>query len=190
MAEAVLVIDMLNDFVYGKLKCDRADNIIPPLQRLLAAARKAGVPVIYSGDAHLPSDFELRVWGEHAMLGTEGAEVIPPLAIQPGDYRVDKRTYSAFHETGLDSLLRSLGVEKVLVTGLHTNICDRHTTADAFFRGYEPIVVTDCVDAFDQASHEEGLRYLEMAYGAKLQTTTEITQRWEKAKVAVPAAAR
>lgn len=58
-----------------------------------------------------------------------------------------KRTYSAFHETGLDPLLRNLGVESVVITGLHANICDRHTTADAFFRGYGVIVPTDGVDA-------------------------------------------
>ena len=73
--EAILVLDMLNDFVTGTLKCDRAQPIIPVLGRLLEGARSAGVPIVYCGDAHLPQDFELRVWGEHAMAGTPGAHI-------------------------------------------------------------------------------------------------------------------
>lgn len=179
--QAILVIDMLNDFITGELKCERAENIIPNLQRLLAGARQAGVPVIYSGDAHLPSDFELNVWGEHAMAGTEGAQVIPELAPQDGDYEVPKRTYSAFHETGLESLLRSLDVDTVVITGIHTNICDRHTTADAFFRGFHAEVVTDGVDAFTAEEHQQGLEYLEKVYGARLASTDELLSEWNEA---------
>ena len=179
--QAVLVIDMLNDFVTGELKCERAANIIPNLQRLLAGARTAGMPVVYSGDAHLPADFELSVWGEHAMAGTSGAQVIPELEPEPGDYQVPKRTYSAFHETGLESLLRGLGVDTVLITGLHTNICDRHTTADAFFRGFRITAVVDGTEAFTREEHEEGLAYLEKVYGAKLMTTDELLAEWQDA---------
>jgi len=179
-APAVLVIDMLNDFVTGKLRCERADRIVPRLERLLEGARTSGIPVVYSGDAHLPEDFELRVWGEHAMAGTEGAEVIPELAPRDGDHEIPKRTYSAFHETGLDPLLRGLGVDTVVVTGLHTDICDRHTTADAFFRGYRVIVVTDGTEAFSEEEHEGGLAYLEKVYGAELRTTDELLEQWEE----------
>lgn len=179
--QAVLVIDMLNDFVTGELKCERAENIIPNLQRLLSGARAAGVPVIYSGDAHLPSDFELEVWGEHAMAGTPGAEVIPELEPQDSDYEVPKRTYSAFHETGLEPLLRSLGVDTVVITGIHTNICDRHTSADAFFRGFDIDIVTDGVDSFTQEEHEQGLAYLEKIYGARLVSTDELLSEWKEA---------
>jgi nicotinamidase-related amidase len=179
--QAVIVIDMLNDFITGELKCERAENIIPNLQRLLAGARAAGVPVVYSGDAHLPSDFELEVWGEHAMAGTPGAEVIPELAPQSSDYEMPKRTYSAFYETGLESLLRSLDVDTVVITGIHTNICDRHTTADAFFRGFKIEIVTDGVDAFTAEEHEQGLEYLEKIYGARLVTTDDLLSQWEEA---------
>lgn len=65
--------------------------------------------VVYADDAHLPQDFELQVWGEHAMAGTAGAEIIPELAA--GDLVLPKRTYSSFHETGLDPLLRQFRVE-------------------------------------------------------------------------------
>jgi len=136
---AVIIIDMLNDFVTGDLKCKRAELIIPNLKKLIETARKHNVPVIYSNDAHLAEDMEVvRKWGKHAIKGTKGAEVIPQLKPAKKDYIVDKRTYSGFYETGLDPLLRSLykgeGAKAVILGGLHTNICVRHTAADAFFR--------------------------------------------------------
>ncbi len=184
-SEAVLVIDMLNDFVTGKLRCERADRIIPRLQTFLVEARKAGVPVIYSGDAHLKEDFELRIWGEHAMKGTKGAEVIPELKPESFDFVLEKRTYSAFFETGLDQLLRSIGVTRLYITGLHTNICDRHTSADAFFRGYELVVLEDGVEAFDQKAHDEGLIYLKGNYGAEIKTTEQVIAMWQQQSVAL-----
>lgn len=187
---AVVVVDMLKDFVTGELACERARRIIPNLERLLDAARSHGVPVIYSGDAHLPSDPEIDLWGEHAMEGTEGARVILELEPRETDYVLPKRTYSAFHETGLDLLLRSLGVEAVVITGLHTNICDRHTAADAFFRGYGVIVPADGVDAFTQEEHESGLEYLENVYGAELVETEDLIDGWGEGRGVDATAAR
>jgi len=178
--EAVIVIDMLNDFVTGKLRCERADHIIPNLQKLLAAARKQGVHVVYSSDAHLKEDYELRVWGEHAMKGTKGAEVIPELRPDSTDYVFEKRTYSAFFETGLDQLLRSLAVTKLYITGIHTNICDRHTSAEAFFRGYELVILQDGVEAFDEKAQTEGLEYLRLNYKAEIKTVEEVIESWRK----------
>ena len=126
---AVILVDMLNDFVTGALEVKRAKTIIPPLQRLVVAARKNDVPVIYSNDAHYPQDVEVtRKWGNHAIKGTVGAEVIAELKPEEGkDYIVEKRTYSGFFETGLDPLLRSLykgeGVKTVVLGGLHTHMC-------------------------------------------------------------------
>jgi len=77
------------------------------------------------------------------MKGTEGSELVDELMPKEGDYVLEKRAYSAFHETGLDMLLRALGVYTVILTGLHTNICVRHTAADAFFKGYRIIVPID-----------------------------------------------
>jgi len=179
MAEAVLVIDMVKDFVTGKLKCGRAGRIIPNIRKLLEAARKHGKPVVYVGDSHLKSDVELGLWGEHGMAGSEGAEVIPELEPREGDYVLGKRTYSAFYETGLDPLLRSQGVNKVIITGLHTNICDRHTAADAFFRGYKIVVVEDGVEAFSDKDHLEGLEYLRKIYGAEIKKADDIIREWE-----------
>src|SRR2546422_6586329 len=86
---AVVVIDLANDFVYpGGVIADaggpeyqrRAQAIIPPLQRLLEAARRTGIPVFYATDAHEPGDSELQKWPPHAMRGTRWAEVVPDLA--------------------------------------------------------------------------------------------------------------
>lgn len=182
---AVIVVDMLNDFVTGDLKTDRAARIVKPLKKLVEAARNHGVPVIYSNDAHFSTDFEVvEKWGVHAIKGTPGAQVIPELAPTENDFVVEKRVYSGFYETGLDSLLRSLykgmGVETVILTGLHTHICVRHTAADAFFRGYKIIIPRDGVEAFTREDHEEGLKYLKNIYNAEIKTVKEIINEFEK----------
>ncbi len=163
---ALLVLDMLNDFMTGKIANPRAERIVPNIQQLLERARadRAGWLVVYANDAHLPDDFELRVWGEHAMAGTPGAQLIPELAAHDGDFVLPKRFYSSFHETGLDPLLRQFGVDRLVLSGQHTNICVRHTTADAFFRGYRVIVPPDAVEAISDENHQSGLRYLEAIY--------------------------
>src|SRR5450756_1836162 len=149
-------------FFTGPLKVKRVTSVIEPLQRLLVAARKNQVPVIYSIDAHYPKDVEVtRKWGNHAIKGTKGAEVIPELEPdKTNDYIVEKRTYSGFYETGLDRLLRSLykgeGIKTVVLGGLHTNICIRHTAADAFFRGYQIVIAKDGVEAFTAEDQEQG----------------------------------
>jgi nicotinamidase-related amidase len=174
MKPAVIVIDMLNDFVAGALANPRAQRIVPVIAELTAAARERGWPVVYANDAHLPGDFEERVWGPHAQAGTAGAQVIPELAPAPGDLELPKRVYSSFHETGLDLYLRQHGVDTVILTGQHTNICVRHTAADALYRGYRIIVPPDAVDAFTPEDHEGGLDYLQMAYRAELTPVAEL----------------
>ena len=180
---AVILVDVQNDFFTGPLKIKRAIGITEPLQRLVVAARKNSVPVIYSIDAHYPQDVEVvRKWGNHAIKGTEGAKVINELKPMEGkDYIVEKRTYSGFYETGLDPLLRSLydgeGVKTVVLGGLHTNMCIRHTAADAFFRGYQIVVVKDGVQAFTEEDHTQGLKYLEYVYNAKVMAANEIIEQ-------------
>jgi len=183
-SKAVIIVDMLNDFVTGKIAAERAKRIIPSLKRLVEAARENNVTVVYSNDAHYPQDVEVtRKWGNHAIKGTKGAEVIPELAPAPKDYVVEKRTYSGFYETGLDPLLRSLhkgdGVKTVILGGLHTNMCVRHTAADAFFRGYKIVIASDGCEAFTQKDHEEGLKYLEYVYNAKIMTVDEIIKEFK-----------
>ena len=178
--EALIVIDMLNDFVTGELKTERAKRIIPNIRRLIQAARDAGIPVIYSNDAHLPVDSELKKWGEHAMKGTRGAEVIPQLKAGKSDYVLEKRTYSGFFETGLDLVLREIDVDTIILTGLHANICVRHTAADGFFRGYKIVVPKDATEALSEQEYQQGIEYLKKVYDAEITETDEVIKRWSQ----------
>ena len=172
---AVIVVDMLNDFVTGALGCDRAKAIVPATAELLDAARKAGVPVILSNDAHIAGiDRELKLWGDHAIAGTKGAEVIPELKLSDKDYVVPKRRYSGFFQTDLDILLKELGVKTVIMTGLHAHMCVRHTSADAYCLGYDVIVAKEATDSFTQEDYENGLAYLKTCYGADAYTNEEL----------------
>jgi len=176
MKMSVIVVDMLNDFVTGALKCERASRIIPNIQRLLDFARKKEIPVIYVSDAHLPRvDEELELWPPHAIVGTKGAEIVEELKPVEGDYTLQKRRYSAFYETGLDSLLRELKVDTVVLVGLVTNVCIQHTAADAFFRGYRIIVPEDCVEATTEEAQKTAIKYLKINYGCEIITVQELT---------------
>lgn len=178
---AILVVDMLNDFVTGALKCDRGLAIVPHLSKLLTAARKCGVHVIFCNDAHVKGvDHELKLWGEHAIAGTHGAQVIPELMLCDSDHVVPKRRYSGFFHTDLDLLLRELGVDTVIMTGLHTHMCVRHTSADAYCLGYNVVVASDATDAFTKEDYDGGIKYLKDVYGATVYTVDELIGLFEK----------
>lgn len=175
---AVIVIDMINDFVTGVFKSDRAARIIPNIKALSDYAREQKIPVIYATDAHLPEvDPEFNVWGKHAEAGSWGAEVIDQLKPRKGDFRVFKRKYSAFQGTGLDQMLRDLHVDTVVLTGVVTDICIQHTAADAFFQGYNILIPKDCVEAVDAATQEAALKFMKKAYGPKIATSTELLKK-------------
>lgn len=174
MRPALIIIDMLDDFVTGALANPRAERIIGPIATLRDAAHAAGWPVIFANDAHLPGDFEERVWGPHALAGSPGAQVIEALAPAEGDVQLPKRVYSAFHETGLDALLRQQDVDTVILTGQHTHICVRHSAADALYRGYRIVVPPEGVESFSEADHVAGLEYLKTVYGAELTPVAEL----------------
>ena len=174
-APAILVVDMLNDFVTGALGCDRARAIVPATAHLLDAARKAGVPVIFCNDAHLPGiDRELKIWGDHAIVGTKGAEVIPELGLCDKDYVVPKRRYSGFFQTDLDILLKELGVKTVVMTGLHAHMCVRHTSADAYCLGYDVVAAKEAMNSFTEEDYQGGLAYLKTCYGADAYSNEEL----------------
>lgn len=172
---AILVVDMLNDFVTGALGCDRARAIVPASAKLIDAARKAGVPVIFCNDCHLKGiDLELKLWGDHAIKGTKGAEVIPELKLCSKDYVVPKRRYSGFFQTDLDILLKELGVKTVIMTGLHAHMCVRHTSADAYCLGYNVVVAKEATDSFTEEDYKIGLAYLKTCYGADAYSNKEL----------------
>ncbi|MBO7561304.1 MAG: cysteine hydrolase [Bacteroidales bacterium] len=178
---AILVVDMLNDFVTGALGCDRARAIVPASAKLLDAARKAGVPVIFCNDCHLKGiDLELKLWGDHAIKGTKGAEVIPELKLCDKDYVVPKRRYSGFFQTDLDILLKELGVKTVIMTGLHAHMCVRHTSADAYCLGYNVVVAKEATDSFTEEDYKIGIAYLKTCYGADAYSNKELIAAFKK----------
>ncbi|MCM1195299.1 MAG: cysteine hydrolase [Corallococcus sp.] len=180
MRTAILVVDMLNDFVTGALKCDRGLAIVPKTAELLDGARKADIPVIFCNDAHVKGiDHELKLWGDHAIAGTKGAEVIPELKLCDKDYVVPKRRYSGFFHTDLDLLLKELGVDTVVMTGLHTHMCVRHTTADAYCLGYNVVVAKDATDCFTQEDYDYGIKYLVDTYGAEITDVDSLLKQWK-----------
>jgi nicotinamidase-related amidase len=176
---AVIVVDMLNDFVTGALGCERAVALVPKLAEFLGEARKHKVPVIYANDSHLKGvDHELKLWGDHAIRGTEGAEIIPQLKAEEGDYIVPKRRYSGFFQTDMQMLLTELGVDTVIITGLHAHLCCRHTSADAYSYGYNLVVPLETTTSFTEEDYVSGIKYLKEVYGADICNMKEIIAKF------------
>lgn len=191
---AVVVVDLANDFVYpGGVIADaggadyqrRAQAILPALARLLEAARASGVTVVYATDAHTPTDDELRKWPPHAMKGSWNAAIVPAVAPHPGDVVFEKRTYSPFIDPAFERLLREQGIRRLYVTGLHTDCCCRHTSGDAFQRGFDLVWVTDAMQAFTDEQHRQGLDYFRTWYAtdveAQFRTVEQLVEEWEHA---------
>jgi ureidoacrylate peracid hydrolase len=164
---AVLVVDMLNDFLEptGAMPLPEGHRLYEPIRRLLATARAHGSAVIWVCDTHPPGDREFEKRSVHCLAGTWGAQIVGALRPPDDEYRVPKRRYSGFYETDLDLRLRELGVAHVILTGVVTNICVRSTVHDAFFRGYDVIVVEDCVAATSDREQESSLYDIDTHYG-------------------------
>jgi len=174
--KALVIVDMLEDFVRGALANPRAEEIVPSLRALLVHARADGWVIVYSNDAHEPGDPELRIWGEHALAGTAGAEVIPELEPEPSlrEFVSPKRAYGAFDGTELDERLRALDVDEVVLAGQHTHICVRHSAYGALIRGFAITVPRDAVCAFAGVDEDEALDYLRAVYGARITSVAEL----------------
>jgi ureidoacrylate peracid hydrolase len=164
---AVLVVDMLNEFLEegGVMVLPEGRDLYGPLTRLIQAARRAGVPVIWASDEHPEQDKEFEKRIPHCIEGTWGAQVVDALKPDERDYRVRKRRYSGFYETDLDLRLRELGIETVITTGIVTNICVRSTVHDAFFRGYKVIVPVECVAATSEREQQSSLYDIDTHFG-------------------------
>jgi len=160
--EALLVLDMLNDFVEegAPLEVPSARQILSPIKKRLKGARERRIPVIYVCDAHRDEDEEFNHWPRHAVSGTRGAEVVEELKPEKADFVVKKRRYSGFLGTDLELLLKELKIEKVCITGILTNICVFFTAAEAAMRNYKVVVYADCVAALSEEAHHFALTQL------------------------------
>jgi nicotinamidase-related amidase len=171
--EALVVIDMVNDFVLSgaPLEVPKTREVLPAIKKEIEKAKAAGNPVIYLCDSHDPEDkeFEKFGWPPHAVSGTKGAEVIDELRPTPDDIVVKKKTYSGFYDSSLDDTLRKLGVDSLRLTGCVTHICVMFTTADAVLRDYRVTIVKDGVAGLASEDHEAALRIMEQVLGAKME---------------------
>jgi nicotinamidase/pyrazinamidase len=144
--QALIVVDVQNDFCPGgALAVAHGDEVVPPLNKLIAEFLKRGDPVFKTRDWH-PSktkhfaDFG-GTWPVHCVQGTKGAEFHPDLI---DDARIqivskglgDENSYSAFDGTDLAAQLRKLDVDEVLVGGLATDYCVKNTALDALKEGF------------------------------------------------------
>jgi nicotinamidase/pyrazinamidase len=170
MKEALLIIDMLNDFVRlgAPLEVPEARKIIHAIRQEIESARALGRPVIYLCDYHMPQDKEFSKfgWPAHAVRGTKGAEIVRELAPQEGDIIIRKTTYSGFFGTNLDETLRRLGVDTIRFTGDVTHICILFTAADAVLRDYRVLIVENGVAGLAKEDHDAALRIMKNVLGA------------------------
>ncbi|MHA1596371.1 MAG: cysteine hydrolase family protein [Candidatus Asgardarchaeia archaeon] len=177
MKAAIFVIDMLKEFVSGGLKAEKAEEIISKIKEVTEYGRKVGIPIFYLCDSHEPGDPELKLWGPHAMKGSEGAQVVDEIKPKEGDKVIEKKTYTGFFNTKLDDELKKLGIDTLILTGIHTHICVQHTAADAFYRGYKIMVLEDATAAFTKEAHESGLNTMKQLYGADVMKVSEAMEK-------------
>ncbi len=171
MRKALLIVDMLNDFVRegATLEVPMAREIIPNIQRLLATARREGWEIVFVCDAHAPDDPEFRNWPPHAVRGTEGAQVIAELAPREGERVISKTTLLGFYDTDLEAHLRSREVKELLLTGCVTNICIYYIAIEAAVRGYRVRVPGDSVAPLDVQEGEFALGQMEKILGVQVE---------------------
>ena len=197
---ALLVVDMQRDFcevggAFDRLGVDLSmyPPLIPRIARMVAGARGAGVQVIFIQMTTLPgrrieSPAQIRVNlrlhlasndGEplsYAADGSAGQEILPELAPAEGDLVVKKYRSSGFWGTNLDMLLRSNGIQSIVVTGCTTEGCVESTARDALFNDYYVVIVEDCVASDDPAQHEASL--LLMRHRFDLASADEVLGVW------------
>lgn len=169
--EALLVIDMLKDFIDedGVLTTGPAGrDIVPFIRNKADEFRQKGYPVIYICDNHEKDDKEFDMFPPHCIAGTEGSQIIEDLEVKDGDKVIKKRRYSAFFGTDLDLYLREKGVAEIHLVGVCTNICVLYTAADARNLGYRVNIHEEGVASFDEDAHKFALKEMETTLGCKI----------------------
>lgn len=189
--DALLVVDVQNDFLPGgALGIRGGDAVVEPVNHLLAAWRKRGLPVFLSRDWHPAGHCSFTAqggpWPVHCVAGTRGAEFAAALAIAPDDVviskatRADKDAYSALDETPLAGALRARRVRRLFIAGLATDYCVRATGRDARAAGLDVVVLKDAVCAVDvQPGDGERALHELAAEGCELSTTAATLRAME-----------
>lgn len=189
---ALLVIDMQNAFVHDEgtlgssgVPVKAAQDTIAPHRELIEACRGAGMPVLWTRQVHVEPDVSRArkrllshtAKRKHvsALAGTWDAELIDELSDLADDptFIVVKHRFGAFYETRLDALLRMLGVEALLITGVTANACVETTLREAYLRDYDVVAVTDCIAAV-RPEWEQPAQAVWAHYLGELATSQEV----------------
>ena len=192
---ALMVVDMQNSFCVDGGGCARVglpvENLakaIEPCRQLIACAREAGIPIIYTRYVCRPDYTDAGVIFHELMpelieagalaAGSEDIEIVAELKPNDGDYIVDKNRPSAFYATSLETILRGLGTDKLVVCGVTTNCCVETTVRDASQRDYRTFVVEDAVAEFEDDRHKIALKSMDMLFADVLKLD-DVRQAWQ-----------
>ena len=182
---ALVIVDMQNDFVRAgaPMEVPDARDTIPQHKQLIAFCRKTGIPIIYTRYLATANPSLIWEWSpqlEEPLLACKPGheryyadvdrtldcvDVIDEIYPQPGDHIVDKYGYGAFHNTNLGDILRSLGVESLVITGTVTQICVEETGREAFHHGYRTTLVSDAVSSYMPDLHAATLKNFGLKFG-------------------------
>lgn len=167
-----------------------SETVVPNAERLVAAFRRSKLQVVYTRHGPLLADGRdliarrrrrdvdsLAATGVPALWhrGTFEHEVIERLAPAPDDLVVDKNTSSPFNSTGIEWLLRNMGVEVLVVVGMATDMCVETTARDAADRGFDVIVVEDATATFSERHHRAALSGIARVFG-QVWSTNEVVE--------------
>ncbi len=177
---ALIVVDMQNGFLeldsaMGRIGFDipLLQRAIAPCQRVVAAARSAGVPIIWTryvyasdyADGGIMVELVPGLKTERAVCsGDREVEIIDSLAPLPGEVVIDKNRPSAFFKTGLQDILEKAGIERVIVCGVTTNCCVESTVRDAAHLDIPTFVIFDAVAEADQSRHDHALQVMGLLF--------------------------
>ncbi|HNQ90762.1 MAG TPA: isochorismatase family protein [Verrucomicrobiota bacterium] len=176
-ASALLVVDMQRFFLDAASPMFTCGGvaILSTVRRLIEAFRRANRPVIFTRHVHHPGDLDSGImgwwWAGKCLEGSPESEIHPDLAPRPGEKVVFKHRYSAFYNTDLETVLRCLKVEDVVVSGVMTNLCCESTARDAYCRDHRVFFLADGTGSISEEMHVASL--LNLAFGFAHVTTTD-----------------
>jgi nicotinamidase-related amidase len=176
-ASALIVIDMQRFFLEAASPTFTCGGvaILPTVKRVIDAYRRANRPVIFTQHAHHPGDLDCGImgwwWRGKCLEGSPESGVHADLAPMPGEKVVSKHRYSAFYNTDLETVLRCLRVEDIVVTGIMTNLCCESTARDAYYRDYRVFFLADGTGSINEEMHLASL--LNLAFGFAYVVTSD-----------------
>jgi biuret amidohydrolase len=166
-------------------------DLITNAERIVAAARAAGIPIVFFSEVHRPDgvDFGRELDGDedaHCLEGNEATELWPTLTPGPGEYAIAKRRYSCFFGTDLEILLKGLGASTLILIGGLTDVCVHYTFADGHQHDYRMRVVSDCVIGSTRERHDASLSAMEYLQHGACRTTSDVVDAFAAYRADTP----